>query len=1099
MAPLSMLLLLSLLIASVTAQSNSSDDKVWASVAFINNGERTPLAGDLRTVLTPKGAQQMLRQGTAFRARYTQNGVNDSDYEGIETAYLQGLSTHVLDNSELDISSQTYEWVVGGATAFLQGLYPPTPGSFDSSTGGISIAREYALGDNITNYPLDGYQYPAIRTLGNLDLTSTGIQGTTRCSAWETEMSTNLTKQETWQNLYDVSFDFYQEMFSTAPLVGSIDLADANIWNAYAIYDYVNYMHVHNETVYENLKNASSKLFYLQSYATQMERAKNVNANGKGDDDPTNVLHTIAGRTLANSVALQFLSNMRWGGGRDKLTLMFGSYEPILSFLFISGITDTARSIVSGPFASMPQPGAAMIFEMYGENPDDPNQQPSFDDLSVRFLYRASADADEAFVTYPLFDTNGTSLTYSAFINKMSYYAVDAEMWCDICGPTPAPWCTGIQSSGGSKSSSDPNNGTFSPAVAGIVGAVLTGALLLVVVGSLFAVGGWRFKRPDQDQHTVSAGGFKGPEKKDGDKDVAVAKTGAQHERVGSWELRDGSSLPVPGSDGARTKDLSRTRATSINDDDDISIMGATPAKISWVHDSTVLRRSISNHRSTSIDDLSSHYGLQPRRDMALRDKALLLFRRSRITATQPPAAIGAGFASGHPVTPRRRKGNAKPERKTSHLAAHLNQHLSIPSMAFASQPEETPAVSSFEYTKFEDNFSIRILTLEPGTGDDPLVGHLSVENLDFNPDYEAISYVWGTEGRSSQILVDGKMLPLTRSIQGALQRMRHASLPRRLWADQICINQEDIAERSQQVGLMNAIYKGAKHVLVWLGPDKEGVAEVAFSMVHHLHGVFNDEEAHEAFKVAYSEHLLRQSNKPWVPFSKLTKLPWFNRIWIVQEIGTAAPATLYWGDAEVDWDILSSVAGVLNQKYHYLRTRFAVLTPNIRYLHQRFVEPDEEYDANHNRGSFIYELHRARHLLAKDPRDHVYAFLGHFSIHTGSKELVKLEADYSRSVEDVFYDVAALKQGSRYGAAAVVGSRLAHRPTAHARVAGDTPSSGRGHSAEAAHRRHRAHPAHPRREGRHHRPAVVDVLRQRLLLSQLPRRQTTAHREPLA
>ncbi|RKL09388.1 hypothetical protein BFJ71_g1251 [Fusarium oxysporum] len=266
--------------------------------------------------------------------------------------------------------------------------------------------------------------------------------------------------------------------------------------------------------------------------------------------------------------------------------------------------------------------------------------------------------------------------------------------------------------------------------------------------------------------------------------------------------------------------------------------------------------------------------------------------------------------------------------------------------MADVVQPSEPSALQTYTYIPFTNNFTIRILTLEPGTGNDPLVGHLGFENLDLNPQYEAISYCWGTGGRSSEIICDGKPLPLTESIEGALRRMRHATTQRRLWADQVCINQDDIAERSQQVSLMNAIYKGAKHVL-------------------------------------------------------------FNRIWIVQEIGTAAPATLCWGDAEIDWEILSSVAGILNTTYHFLRSRFAVFTPNIRYLYQRFVEPEEAYDVNHNRAAFIYELHRARHLLSKDPRDHVYAFLGHFSIHTGSSSLAELVADYSRPIEDIYYDVA--------------------------------------------------------------------------------------------
>ncbi|KAJ4261591.1 hypothetical protein NW762_007022 [Fusarium torreyae] len=321
---------------------------------------------------------------------------------------------------------------------------------------------------------------------------------------------------------------------------------------------------------------------------------------------------------------------------------------------------------------------------------------------------------------------------------------------------------------------------------------------------------------------------------------------------------------------------------------------------------------------------------------------------------------------------------------------------------------KDSSARGSYEYTPFEDKFSIRILTLEPGSGNDPLIGHLSIENLDLGPQYEAISYCWGTGGRFSEILCDGKPLALTRSIEGALRRMRHATSQRRLWADQICINQDDITERSRQVSLMNAIYKGAQHVLVWLGPDNSGVAHEAMTMIHYLHGVFTNDEMHDEFRQAHSEELLSQDRTPWEPFSNMTKLPWFNRIWIVQEIGTAAPATLYWGEAEIDWEILSLVTGVLNQSYHYLRSRFAILTPNIRYLYQRFVEPEEEYDVNHNRAAFIYELHRARHLLAKDPRDHVYAFLGHFSINTGSQSLTELVADYSRSIEDIFYDVAA-------------------------------------------------------------------------------------------
>lgn len=132
-----------------------------------------------------------------------------------------------------------------------------------------------------------------------------------------------------------------------------------------------------------------------------------------------------------------------------------------------------------------------------------------------------------------------------------------------------------------------------------------------------------------------------------------------------------------------------------------------------------------------------------------------------------------------------------------------------------------------------------------------------------------------------------------------------------------------------------------------------------------------------------------------------------FRRIWIVQEIGTSTPATLHWGNSVLDWTLLSKVTGILNTTFHALRTRFHIFTPNIRYLHQRFVEPEEAWDEDYNRGNFIYELHRARHMHTKDPRDHVYAFLGHFSLKCGGEELRSLQPDYGRALSDVYTDVA--------------------------------------------------------------------------------------------
>lgn len=48
----------------------------------------------------------------------------------------------------------------------------------------------------------------------------------------------------------------------------------------------------------------------------------------------------------------------------------------------------------------------------------------------------------------------------------------------------------------------------------------------------------------------------------------------------------------------------------------------------------------------------------------------------------------------------------------------------------------------------------------------------------------------------------------------------------------QICINQRDLQEREQQVGMVDTIYSNAKSVLVWLGPDEKDEAQECFDSI---------------------------------------------------------------------------------------------------------------------------------------------------------------------------------------------------------------------------------------------------------------------------
>lgn len=156
----------------------------------------------------------------------------------------------------------------------------------------------------------------------------------------------------------------------------------------------------------------------------------------------------------------------------------------------------------------------------------------------------------------------------------------------------------------------------------------------------------------------------------------------------------------------------------------------------------------------------------------------------------------------------------------------------------------------TYEYEPLLTPTTIRILLLEPGTGEAPLVGELhhvskrwdmtsyrmSSQTADSHQiRYEALSYVWGSSDLSSSIATRGGVIPLTANLDEALRRVRDRDRIRRIWADGVCINQNDLKERGHQVRLMGHIYKDAEKVLIWLGPDHMQRASPIFNSLRGL------------------------------------------------------------------------------------------------------------------------------------------------------------------------------------------------------------------------------------------------------------------------
>lgn len=121
-----------------------------------------------------------------------------------------------------------------------------------------------------------------------------------------------------------------------------------------------------------------------------------------------------------------------------------------------------------------------------------------------------------------------------------------------------------------------------------------------------------------------------------------------------------------------------------------------------------------------------------------------------------------------------------------------------------------------------KDQLSTRILTLLPGSHDDDIQCRLRVISINAFSDYEALSYTWGDPNDQREIRVNNTPLMVTRNLEEALPQLRHPTEKRYLWADAVCINQNDIDERGDQVSEMGQIYRNASWVLIWLGPERD-------------------------------------------------------------------------------------------------------------------------------------------------------------------------------------------------------------------------------------------------------------------------------------
>ncbi|KAM7188119.1 Heterokaryon incompatibility protein (HET) domain containing protein [Naviculisporaceae sp. PSN 640] len=273
---------------------------------------------------------------------------------------------------------------------------------------------------------------------------------------------------------------------------------------------------------------------------------------------------------------------------------------------------------------------------------------------------------------------------------------------------------------------------------------------------------------------------------------------------------------------------------------------------------------------------------------------------------------------------------------------------------------------------------------------------------------------------------------------------------PRFLWADAVCIDQADsnvsAAEKHVQIPLMGKVFSLAKCVLIYLGPESVLPPGVVQSAVHCVWTLFTqvvpqwreledwvaehktfdelfaEKRASEALggssRIGYiknGEEMCRHFGIPsdeepmYAALSQVLSLPWFKRVWTFQEGFLARKRYFFIGDLVIPGQVVGLIMAIcpvlaekgglgFKRQMGWLQTRHAIRVHGTT--------------SGWTHWDMVSLLKLIRGSDCKVPVDMVFGILGILASYTdqqrdGREPSIQIQVDYSKSVSEVFADVA--------------------------------------------------------------------------------------------
>jgi hypothetical protein len=328
----------------------------------------------------------------------------------------------------------------------------------------------------------------------------------------------------------------------------------------------------------------------------------------------------------------------------------------------------------------------------------------------------------------------------------------------------------------------------------------------------------------------------------------------------------------------------------------------------------------------------------------------------------------------------------------------------------------------TYQYQKLTEPDAIRLILLQPSADlDSPLHCSLLSTSLtrchnNLIDKYTALSYVWGDPARSRLITVNNEAMFITTSLDPALRHLRDAHRTRLVWADAICINQNDPEERNQQVKQMGWVYRQANHTIIYLG---EGTPETSL-FLGTLQSKSPVDWTPPSSKAGTNELVQDVSAEVEIAARKwILAQPWFNRVWILQELVLSQDPWVQCGKSVARWSCFNRhISEIATQRLLKSKEEVALNMGELRIEHRRSAcqLDDDRGGDDDDLGIFaekLYNLLKSRKGFGlMDPRDMLFANLGLISpgaddVQLSDAHLKLLALDYRKNEIEVYTDLA--------------------------------------------------------------------------------------------